>query len=38
MYDKDFINIIKSNACFKTLTGTCIDLALEHRSNRNRCQ
>ena len=28
MSDNDFINIIKSNACFKTSTGTCIDLIL----------
>ena len=28
MSDNDFINIIKSNTCFKTSTGTCIDLIL----------
>ena len=24
IFDNDFLNIIKSNACFKTSTGTCI--------------
>ena len=45
MSDNDFINIIKSNTCFKMSTGTCIDLLLtyakklsEYRSDRNRCQ
>ena len=31
MSDNDFINIIKSNKCFKTSTGTCIDLILTNK-------
>ena len=31
MSDNDFINIIKSNTCFKTSTGTCIDLILTNK-------
>ena len=31
MSDNDFINIIKSNSCFKTSTGTYIDLVLKNK-------
>ena len=31
MSDNDYINIIKSNTCFKTSTGTCIDLILTNK-------
>ena len=31
MPENDFINIIKSNTCFKTSTGTCIDLILPNK-------
>ena len=31
MCDNDFINIIKSNTCFKISTGTCIDLILTNK-------
>ena len=31
MADNDFINIIKSNTCFKTSTGTCIHLILTNK-------
>ena len=31
--DNDFINIIKSNTCFKTSTGTSIDLILTNKPN-----
>ena len=32
--DNDFINIIKSNTCFKTSTGTYIDLILTNKPKR----
>ena len=37
MTDNDFINIIKSNTCFKTSTGTCTDLISinKHKSLQN---
>ena len=31
MADNDFINIIKSNTCFKTSVGTCIGLILTNK-------
>ena len=31
MSDNDFINIIKSNTCFKISTGICIDLILTNK-------
>ena len=31
MANNDLINIIKSNKCFKTSAGTCIDLILTNK-------
>ena len=35
MSDNDFINVIKSNTCFKTSTGTCIDLILTNKQQKS---
>lgn len=46
MTENNFVNIIKSNICFKIASGGCIDLILTnkpkefsgYRSNKNKCQ